>query len=362
MPRVCALLLLLFLALPTAVQAADLNGIIQLYKKGQREEALRQLDAFLASLPKGAWGRNVTQARMLKGVILAELRRHNEAIQVFTQLTLEYPQLPEPYNNLAVLYAAQGHYETAREILEQGLRTDPVYAALQANLGDIYSQLSEQAYTQTLQSGSDKSAPLRIQALCETYGALAKQAAGRDMPAHSVGELTLLREIQPGRVAASGPPAHVEIDEMAVMDTQTLQNQPAAPSRVLTPSITPAHPVQHPDAQEQARVVSTVHAWARAWSSKNVEAYLGFYGSAFRPPNALSRKAWASQRRERISRPQRIHVGVEDVRVTFTDTRHARVAFRQHYRSDTLRSDGRKTLFMQKEREGWKIMEERVGD
>jgi tetratricopeptide (TPR) repeat protein len=40
---------------------------------------------------------------------------------VFTKLTDDYPELPEPYNNLAVLYAAAGQYDKARAALEMAI-------------------------------------------------------------------------------------------------------------------------------------------------------------------------------------------------------------------------------------------------
>ena len=64
------------------------------------------------------------------------------------QLTRDYPELAEPYNNLAVLHAASGHLEKAREALETALRLDPGYATARENLGDVYLRLAASAYEQ----------------------------------------------------------------------------------------------------------------------------------------------------------------------------------------------------------------------
>jgi tetratricopeptide (TPR) repeat protein len=61
-------------------------------------------------------------------LILTEQGNSKEAIEIFTKLTQDYPELPEPYNNLAVIYASQGQYDKARAALEQSIRTHPSYA------------------------------------------------------------------------------------------------------------------------------------------------------------------------------------------------------------------------------------------
>src|SRR5258706_15112 len=93
-----------------------------------------------------------------KGLILAEQNKVAEAIEVFTALARDYPELPEPYNNLAVLYANQGQYEKARQQLEMSIRTHPSYATAYENLGDVYTKLASQAYDKALQFDSSNSA------------------------------------------------------------------------------------------------------------------------------------------------------------------------------------------------------------
>jgi tetratricopeptide (TPR) repeat protein len=70
---------------------------------------------------------------------------------IFRQLNQDYPELPEPYNNLAVLYAGQGDLDKARIALEMAIRTNPSYAAAHENLGDVLLQLASQSYAKGLQ-------------------------------------------------------------------------------------------------------------------------------------------------------------------------------------------------------------------
>ncbi len=142
---------------PALAQGDGLAQASQLLKQGDLGRALDRVDAYLSTRPRDARG------RFLKGVILAEQRKPNEAIKVFTELTFDYPELAEPYNNLAVLYAAQGAYDKARAALEMAVRTNPSYAAAHENLGDIYAQMASQAYDKAAKlDRSNKTAPAKL--------------------------------------------------------------------------------------------------------------------------------------------------------------------------------------------------------
>jgi tetratricopeptide (TPR) repeat protein len=81
--------------------------------------------------------------RHARGLILTEQNKPADAIREFTSLTEDYPELPEPYNNLAVLYASQGQYDKARKSLEMAIRTHPSYAIAHENLGDVYAKMGK---------------------------------------------------------------------------------------------------------------------------------------------------------------------------------------------------------------------------
>ncbi|ONN63707.1 tetratricopeptide repeat protein [Herbaspirillum sp. VT-16-41] len=125
--------------------ASEMSDINKLMRAGQYAEALTKTDAVLAKHPRDA------QLRFTKGLILAEQNRSAEAIAVFSKLTEDFPDLPEPYNNLAVLYAADGQYDKARAALDMAMRTNPTYATALENLGDVYAKLASQAYDKALQ-------------------------------------------------------------------------------------------------------------------------------------------------------------------------------------------------------------------
>ena len=132
------------LASPLA-QADDYGDVNQLLRLGKNAQALARADQYLANKPRDP------QMRFLKGVAQTADGQSSDAMATFVQLTQDYPELPEPYNNLAVLHAGQGQYDQARAALEQAIRIQPSYGTAQENLGDVYVQLAAQAYGKALQ-------------------------------------------------------------------------------------------------------------------------------------------------------------------------------------------------------------------
>src|SRR5258706_3613994 len=140
-----------------AAPADDLREAQRLDGQQKLQPALEKVGTFLKAMPRDP------QGRFLKGLPLTEQKRIPEAIQVFTGLTEDFPELPEPYNNLAVLYASQGNYDKAKSALELAIHTHPSYATAHENLGDIYAQLASRAYDRALQlDKSNTSAQLKL--------------------------------------------------------------------------------------------------------------------------------------------------------------------------------------------------------
>ena len=143
-------------------QQSELAKIEELVKQKQHGEALQQVQSYLAKRPKDPRG------RFLMGVILTEQKKVADAIKVFFELTYDYPELPEPYNNLAVLHAGQGEYEKARFALEMAVRANPGYAVAYENLGDVYARMAGQAYEKAARlDKANKLAPLKLRAINE---------------------------------------------------------------------------------------------------------------------------------------------------------------------------------------------------
>jgi len=304
-------------------------------RQGQLPQSLERVDKFLAGKPRDA------QGRFLKGLILTEMNRPSEAIQVFAKLSEDYPELPEPYNNLAVLYASQGQYEKARTALESSIRTHPSYATAHENLGDIYAKLASQAYDKALQlDSSNTGAKTKLAMIGEMIGGgtSAARATSRPDPVKPA-EAALGKTADAGKagVVASAPKS----------DSGPKTAEPAVK----------AGGEQRAESEE---LVKTVRAWANAWAKKDVQGYLGYYAQDFKTPKGEARDEWEKARKQRINAPKKIEVGIESPKVSISGDNAASVSFRQNYRSDVIKTSGTKTLVMVKANGKWLIREERV--
>ncbi|SFF24531.1 Flp pilus assembly protein TadD, contains TPR repeats [Fontimonas thermophila] len=319
--RIAAIAAALILS-PVAFASSVSAQAQTLIEQGRADEALRLLDEHLKNNPQDA------EARFAKGLALVRLERNKDAIRVFADLTRDYPQLPEPYNNLAVLYAAQGDYEKARDALEAALATHPSYATAHENLGDIYAALAGAAYNRALMLDESNQVVRRKLALINQLDASAP---------------------------AEPPPAATA--------TAASTSTPAAPAAAPVASAGPVPQVAEPaeptlDADTRAALQRALDAWAQAWSQQDLDAYFAAYSEQFVPEGGLSRSTWQAQRRERISQPKQIRVTVTDPQFKATGPGRASVVFRQSYASDTFSDTVTKTLDFERTADGWKIVRE----
>jgi tetratricopeptide (TPR) repeat protein len=313
----------LLLCASLGAHADDIEDANKLFKQGHHAQALDKVNGYLANKPKDA------QARFLKGLILTEQAKTAEAIKIFTSLTEDYPELPEPFNNLAVLYAGQGQYDKAKQALEMAIRTHPSYATAHENLGDIYAKMASQAYDRALQLDRSNTATQTKLAMIQEL--FADGSHGNETSAHNTASPSKAEGIVPVTAPASKPDA---------------QPEPL--------------PGSSSERDEGNKAQETVIAWAAAWSAKNVDSYLSFYADDFKTPAGETREAWEAARRERINAPKFIRVDVRILSTQFIDSNHATVKFHQSYKSSQLKSSGNKTLMLVKTGGKWLIQEERA--
>ena len=352
-----AMTVALAMALPfSAMQAHadELSDVSALLRQKQHAQALDKVNQFLAAKPRDA------QGRFLKGLILADQNKTAEAIDIFTKLTQDYPELPEPYNNLAVLYATQGQYEKARQSLEMSIRTHPSYATAYENLGDVYAKLASQAYDKALQlDSSNNAAKSKLSMVRELIsGGTRPDTATASAPARTT---TIAAATTPQAAAPSTPAAAPAASTVVRPTDSKAAGKAAAPAPAAKSApAAPAAPQVASARNGSDDVVKTVRAWASAWADKDVKTYLGHYAKDFRTPNGESRADWEKGRRQRIQAPKKIEVSVDSPKVTVNgDT--ATVTFRQHYRSDSLKVSSVKTLVLTQSGGKWLIKQERTG-
>jgi tetratricopeptide (TPR) repeat protein len=313
----------------------------KLFRAGQQAQALERVDTFLKANPQDARG------RFLKGLILTEQGKQADAIKVFTGLTEDYPELPEPYNNLGVLYASQGQYDKARTALEMSIRTHPSYATAHENLGDIYAKMASQAYDKALQlDKSNKAAQTKLEMIKELFST-GTRAPGK--PAASKATSMI--------VATAAKSA------VAPQPSITAPPTPSTPtaSSISPATIKPAEPPKTAAVPAEDEVLKSVNHWAKAWSDNDVAGYFASYAADFQTPGGEPRADWEAARKTRIAKPKKIDVRVESPKVRFTDSNRAAVTFKQNYRSSNLKFASTKTLVLVKAGDRWLIQQERVG-
>lgn len=336
--RVAGLAVALAFAVPVVAQTDELQDVNQMLKLGQFDQALTRVNSYLSTRPKDARG------RFLKGLILAEQNKPNDAIKVFTDLTQDFPDLPGPYNNLAVLYASQGQYDKARGALEQAIRTHPSYATAHENLGDIYAKMASQAYDKALQlDKSNSTAQSKLNMIRDLFPAdprTAKAAASK---------------VEPAKVAVAPTPTPYDPTK-ATPVPPTPAAKPAPVAREPEPAAKPLAKARDPE-----EVMAFVNAWAQSWSNNDIPSYLAAYAGDFRTPRGEPRAAWEAERKARIAKPRKIQVTLEAAKVVFDENNRATVTFMQHYRSDNLNATNAKVLVMTKAGDKWLIQQERSG-
>lgn len=298
-------LLFSLLWLPFTLQA-DIGQVQQLVNNQNYAQALKSAERLLISQP------NNEQVLFLKAVALQKLGRDDDAIVTYKKLTAAAPSLPEPYNNLAVLYAKQGKQVKAREALLDAINTHKSYATAYKNLGNIYGHMAASAYSKALATDNKKP---------------------KQQPQLTLATINKLDKKPKLVVAATKIPL--------------IKKLPIAKIKAVTPP-----------KDESELIINTIKGWSNAWSAKDSDAYLSYYASGFNPPSGLSRKKWEQQRRVRLKKPRFIRVSIQSPNVKILSSNSALLSFKQNYQSDRFDDVTQKTLLLEKVNGSWQILKE----
>ena len=314
------LLSLLLFSLLGPVQASpQLEDVEAWMQAGQYQQALSQLDTWLTQDKHNAHYL-FSRARALAGT--GQLKM---AIEQYRALIRRHPDLPEPYNNLAVIYMQQGKYAEAQTLLTKAMATHPGYARVYKNLTAVNTARAREAYAKALQMPAES--PLAGLAVAD--------------------RLTL-----PERPAAVVKPAPVA--KPAVKPSMVYQaSKPHADKNSVAAGKKPP-----PAAAEVEAAKAVLQDWAKAWSTKSVDQYLHFYSDDYAPAG-MTHQDWVSQRRVRINRPRWIRVTLQHLQVTAAGPQRLRVRLEQEYAADNYRDVTRKEFVLQKAAGRWRIIQER---
>ena len=242
-----------------------------------------------------------------KGIIETNMSKHNQAIDTFRDLTERFPELPEPFNNLAVLYAEKGQYDLAKEILEQAIKTNPSYLTAHINLGDIFTKMASEAYNNALEI--DKSNNIAITKLSMITQLFNYQPNTKNTKIDSINEKKIIKPLKVKKVDIS------------------------------------------------KNILSTLENWKTAWENKDMKEYLSFYSSNFKYPNNMNKVDWENYRTNRIITKKIINISLKKTKVKLKKEK-AIVTFTQNYKSGALNQTSPKTLVLVEEDSRWLILEE----
>lgn len=99
--------------------------------------------------------------RFAQGTVLIRNKNYEQAAPIFSNLIEKYPTFPEPYNNLAFIYAAQGDYMKAQDILQAAFKNNPSYALVYDNLNMIYAEIAQGIYEKAINIQNTSREPLK---------------------------------------------------------------------------------------------------------------------------------------------------------------------------------------------------------
>ena len=293
--RLVAILLCLSVTLPPAA-AQSLDDLQSLLERKSYAAAAETGAALLQRNPDGE------RVRFLTAYALQMNGQTEQAVAMYRALIADNPRLPEPRNNLAMIYLDQGDYDRASQMLVDALNSHPSYATAYENLSRIYKGIASEAYRRAV---SESSEPSKYR--------------------HDIELLPLARleSLPPGTEAAASETSAIEL------------------------------------ANRETLLFERVRRWARAWSDKDFDAYTGFYAPGYRADFA-SHEQWLEQRRSRILRPGDIRVDVSDFEIRSQSENRAIIDFKQAFDSPTYSDRVVKRLVLNRFGAQWQITDERV--
>ncbi len=282
----------------TSTLAASPQALERLIAEGRFAAAASDGQALLEQQPKQL------RVRFLTAYALQMSEQPEAAIALYEALIADYPDLPEPRNNLAMIHLAAGDYDRASRLLVDAINTHPSYATAYDNLSRIYKAIASEAYRRAVSESKE--------------------------PAKYTHDIEL-----------------VAIDRLAAVEQGLIEDSADTETSAIN------------TANLETLLLERVQNWAAAWSAKDFAAYVGFYSPQYRA-KFESHDDWKAYRRERILRPGEIRVEVDDIKIRWVSENLAIIDFRQAFDSPTYSDRVVKRLAFSRFGTTWKITDERV--
>jgi tetratricopeptide (TPR) repeat protein len=310
------LLLFLCLLFPGAALAADSTRQLQLLIEQEK-----YLEAVLEGGDILSQDASNARARFLTAYGYQMIAMTDKAIALYQDLIRDYPTLPEPRNNLAMIYLEQGDYDRASQMLVSAINTRIGYAIAYANLSQVYKGIASEAYRRAI---SESTEPVQY--------------------THDI-ELTAITWLDLDDSESASQVASLSVSEPLI------EEQPAEDITTTQTAINAA--------DDDSLLIEKVRGWAQAWSSKDFDNYRATYAADYRD-RFDTHEQWVEYRQQRILRPGDIKVEVSDFKVRQRGADRASVDFTQAFSSPGYSDRVIKRLDFNRVGTQWKIASERV--
>lgn len=340
MQCILGIFLTLIIFVSTAHAAADVR-VFKLFQARQWKEAVLVAQAYALANPKDA------QAQFVHSVALMYNSELSKAHSVLNSLIEKYPNVSSPYNNLGVIYLAEGKLKDAKKAFQTTLALDARHTNAQRNL----ALLQETATAVAVEKAHIDKRGMEFLGLPNT------PAIPASVPPYSAASTihVLAVTVATPHRAASG----------AAMEKIVA---PATPSSIVdfglkSKSIDVQGKSNSSDEEIKRQVLEAITSWAKAWAKKDADSYLYMYSPDFLSGNKKSRAAWEQQRRQRIGDRGQIRINAVDVVIEVGSSTAAVATFQQNYRADGLNEISNKMLVFIRESEQsrqWRIVDERT--
>ncbi len=315
---------------------------------------------FLVASAYGAGGGSAT----LQGALeMARNGRKTEALDILRRLTAEDSSNLEAWNDQAALQAELGDLDGARISLEHALVARPDVAVLSRNLEKICSRQARLAYDSAFGTPSRLEPLLLDLRTAPSTEGIADRSGENDSLRLALASAGLqAREVSALRDSLADRDKEIARLESAPPGVASAVVASAAPAtRSAVPAVRSPIPARRGGISAEGTrsdPVQAVEAWAKAWSDRDVEAYLASYAADYHPVG-LSRREWEEQRRDRIRTPAWIKVDVVSPVLHRSGPDRAEVVYRQVYQTQGVRLTSRKRIGLTIFQGEWKIEEEK---
>ena len=313
------LIILCCLLVSPAAFAAD--SMQQLIVQKQYAKAIQSGEQTLRQTPQDA------NTRFLAAYAYQMTGKTDQAIKMYEDLIRDEPQLPEPRNNLAMIFLAQGDYDRASQLLVSAINTRINYAIAYNNLSQVYKGIASEAYRRAI---SESSEPAKY--------------------THDI-ELMAITRLDHSSAESQTQIASLPTSE-PVLPKATATEAPVAEVASAIPSLVNI-------ANLDTLMIEKVMSWAKTWSSKDFDNYKASYAPDYRD-KFKTHEQWVQYRRGRILRPGDIKVDVSNFSIKQRNSTTVTVDFTQAFSSPNYSDRVVKRLYFERFGNQWKIAKERV--